>query len=73
MSSPRKAQVAALLKSIETGDAAPAAVVNPAKYIQHNLSAGDGLAGLGALLAARVCAHRIRLLRPEDRLRRVPL
>ncbi len=52
MSSPKKAQVAALLKSIETGDPAPVAVVNPAKYIQHNLSAGDGLAGLGALLAA---------------------
>lgn len=52
MSSPKKAQVAALLKSIETGDPAPVAVVNPAKYIQHNLSAGDGLAGLGELLAA---------------------
>ena len=52
MSSPQKVQVAALLKSIETGDPAPVAVVNPVKYIQHNLSAGDGLAGLGALLAA---------------------
>lgn len=52
MSSPRKAQVAALLKSIETGDPAPVAVVNPDRYTQHNLSAGDGLAGLGELLAA---------------------
>jgi predicted SnoaL-like aldol condensation-catalyzing enzyme len=52
MSSPKKAQVAALLKSIETGDPAPVTVVNPAKYIQHNLAAGDGLAGLGALLGA---------------------
>lgn len=52
MSSPRKAQVAALLKSIETGDPGPVAVVNPDKYVQHNLSAADGLAGLGELLAA---------------------
>lgn len=52
MSSLRKDQVAALLKSIETGDPAPAAVVDPTRYTQHNLSAGDGLAGLGELLAA---------------------
>jgi predicted SnoaL-like aldol condensation-catalyzing enzyme len=47
----QKQQVVALLKSIETGDPAPAAVVNPAKYIQHNLAVGDGLEGLGAVLA----------------------
>jgi predicted SnoaL-like aldol condensation-catalyzing enzyme len=47
----QKHQVVALLKSIETGDPAPAAVVNPAKYIQHNLAVGDGLEGLGAVLA----------------------
>lgn len=47
----QKQQVVALLKSIETGDPAPAAVVNPAKYIQHNLGVGDGLEGLGAVLA----------------------
>jgi len=46
-----KQQVVALLKSIETGDPAPAAVVNPAKYIRHNLGVGDGLEGLGAVLA----------------------
>lgn len=51
-STPQKAQVVALLKSIESGDPAPAAVVNPNKYIQHNLSVGDGVAGLGAALAA---------------------
>ena len=48
----RKAKVVALLKSIETGDPRPAAVVNPDRYVQHNLSVGDGLAGLGAVLAA---------------------
>jgi len=70
MSSPRKAQVAALLKSIETGDSAPAAVVNPAKYVQHNLSAGDGLAGLGVLLAAlppgSARAHTVRVFEDGD-------
>jgi predicted SnoaL-like aldol condensation-catalyzing enzyme len=48
----QKQQVVALLKAIETGDAAPVAVINPNKYIQHNLSAADGLAGFGALLQA---------------------
>mgnify|MGYP001135772058 CR=1 FL=1 len=43
MSSDLKAQVVALLKSIETGESAPAAVINPAKYIQHNLAVGDVL------------------------------
>ena len=48
----RKQQVVALLKSIETGDRGPVAVINPNKYIQHNLDAADGLAGLSALLKA---------------------
>jgi predicted SnoaL-like aldol condensation-catalyzing enzyme len=48
----QKAQVVALLKSLETGDPAPASVINPNKYIQHNLSVGDGIAGLGAVLSA---------------------
>ncbi len=48
----RKQQVVALLKAIETGAAEPLAIINPDKYIQHNLAATDGLAGLGALLAA---------------------
>lgn len=47
----RKQQVVDLLKSIETGDAAPVAAINPDKYIQHNLAVGDGLAGFGAVLA----------------------
>jgi predicted SnoaL-like aldol condensation-catalyzing enzyme len=48
----RKQQVVALLKSIETGDSGPVAVINPDKYIQHNLGAADGLAGFGAVLQA---------------------
>ena len=39
-----------LLKSIETGDPKPVAVINPKKYIQHNLAVADGLEGFGALL-----------------------
>lgn len=45
-------QVIQLLKSIETGDGGPVAFINPHQYIQHNLAAGDGLAGFGALLQA---------------------
>ncbi len=48
----QKAQVVALLKSLETGDSAPVSSINPNKYIQHNLAVGDGLAGLGAALQA---------------------
>lgn len=63
--SQQKQQVAALLKSIETGDAAAAAVIHPAKYIQHNLGVADGLAGFGELLqqlpkdSARVNTARV--------------
>ncbi|MDR9812868.1 nuclear transport factor 2 family protein [Rhizobium hidalgonense] len=45
-------QVVDLLKSIETGAAEPVGVINPEKYIQHNLGAADGLKGFGELLAA---------------------
>ncbi len=45
----RKDQIRALLKGIETGEAAATEVVNPNKYIQHNpqtYEGGDGLATL---------------------------
>ena len=45
-----KAQVVALLKSIESGDPAPVAVINPNQYTQHNLGVADGLSGFGQLL-----------------------
>lgn len=48
----QKAQVVALLKSIETGDGAPVASINAGQYIQHNLAVGEGLAGFGAVLQA---------------------
>jgi predicted SnoaL-like aldol condensation-catalyzing enzyme len=40
-----------LLKGIETGDAVAAAVVNEAKYIQHNPQTHEGSEGLAALFA----------------------
>ncbi|WP_459862916.1 nuclear transport factor 2 family protein [Endothiovibrio diazotrophicus] len=48
--STNKQKVVDLLKSIETGDAAPVAYINPDRYIQHNLAVGDGLAGFGKVL-----------------------
>jgi predicted SnoaL-like aldol condensation-catalyzing enzyme len=48
----QKAQVIALIKSIETGDAGPVAYINRSQYTQHNLAVGDGLAGFGAVLHA---------------------
>jgi predicted SnoaL-like aldol condensation-catalyzing enzyme len=48
-STTRKQQIRDLLKSIETGDPAPVAVVNPTKYIQHNPKTHEGGEGLAAL------------------------
>ncbi|MDA9774361.1 nuclear transport factor 2 family protein [Saprospiraceae bacterium] len=45
-----KEKAVALLKSLQSGDSAPVAYINPEKYIQHNLAVGDGLAGFGAVL-----------------------
>lgn len=45
----RKEQIRALLKSIETGDPGPVAVVNEAKYIQHNPQTHEGSEGLAQL------------------------
>lgn len=44
-----KDKVRILLKGIETGDPAAAAVVNEAKYIQHNPHTHEGSEGLAAL------------------------
>jgi predicted SnoaL-like aldol condensation-catalyzing enzyme len=45
-----KQKVVSLLKSIETGKTEPIGYINQSKYIQHNLTAADGLNGLGAFL-----------------------
>ena len=45
-----KQHVVALLKAIETGAREPVGVIDPTRYIQHNLGAEDGLDGLGKLL-----------------------
>jgi len=45
----KKDQIRALLNCIETGDPGPVAVVNEAKYIQHNPQTHEGSEGLAAL------------------------
>jgi len=47
----RKALIRKLLKGIETGDPASVAVVDEAKYIQHNPQTHEGSEGLAALFA----------------------
>lgn len=47
----KRALIQKLLKGIETGDATAAAVVNEAKYIQHNPQTHEGSEGLAALFA----------------------
>ena len=49
MTMAKKDQIRDLLKSIETGDPGPVAVVNEAKYIQHNPQTHEGSEGLAAL------------------------
>lgn len=51
MSTP-KSRVEALLRSIETGDHGPVDVIDPNRYVQHNLAVGDGLAGFAAVMQA---------------------
>ncbi len=46
-----KAQVRALLESIETGAPEPVAYIDADSYTQHNLAVADGLAGFGAVMA----------------------
>lgn len=47
----RKTLLKTLLKGIETGDPASAAVVNEARYIQHNPQTHEGSEGLAVLFA----------------------
>lgn len=54
----------ALLNSLENGDHAPVAYINPQKYIQHNLSVGDGLEAFGALLQHKPAGgFKVRVVR----------
>lgn len=47
----RKRQVVALLGSIATTNLAPAAVIDPHRYTQYNLTVADGPAGFRAMIA----------------------
>lgn len=51
MTTSRKEQIRDLLKSIETGDPGPVAVVNEARYVQHNPQTHEGSEGLAQLFA----------------------
>lgn len=46
----KKEKAVALLNSFNTGDKTPISYINSEKYIQHNLSVGDGLAGFGEVM-----------------------
>ncbi len=46
----KKERVVELLSSIESGENKPVGYINPNKYIQHNLSIGDGLEGFGEVI-----------------------
>jgi predicted SnoaL-like aldol condensation-catalyzing enzyme len=45
-----KQKAVELLKSVETGDTQAVSIINPDKYIQHNLGAADGLQGFAGLM-----------------------
>lgn len=46
-----KQKAVALIESLETGAKEPVGYINAEKYIQHNLSVEDGLAGFGKVLS----------------------
>ena len=58
-----RSEVTALLKSIQTRDPAPAAAIDPEKYIQHNLGGSDGLAAFQGLLAAAPPSTQVNTVR----------
>lgn len=60
----RKQQIHDLLKSIETGDTAAVAVVNPEMYIQHNPETHEGGEGLAVLFKRLSKTHpRVKIVR----------
>ncbi len=64
MPTAKKDQIRALLKSIETGQPGPVAVVNEAKYIQHNPQTHEGSEGLAALfLRLSKTSPRVNIVR----------
>ena len=57
-------RVVSLLKSLETGDTVPTAIINDAKYIQHNLNVPDGKDGfLGLQQHAAASGARFEIVR----------
>lgn len=66
----KKVQVVDLLKALETGAAEPVRVINPEKYIQHNLAIPNGLDGFGSFFASlppnSVKANTVRVFEDGD-------
>lgn len=59
-----KDKIRALLKSIQTGDPAPVAFVNEAKYIQHNPQTHEGSEGLAHLFKRLAATNpRVEIVR----------
>ncbi|OQV15619.1 hypothetical protein BV898_10208 [Hypsibius exemplaris] len=58
-----KQKVLKLLKSLETGDPAPFAYVDPNKYIQHNLDIAEGPAGVQTFIASLKGTARVNTVR----------
>jgi predicted SnoaL-like aldol condensation-catalyzing enzyme len=66
----QKQQVVELLKGLETGQAPALGHIHPDKYIQHNLSAKDGLEGLeeflGQIPPNTIRVHTVRVFQDGD-------
>lgn len=64
MTARNKDKIRALLKSIETGDPDAVAVVNEARYVQHNPQTHEGSEGLAVLFARLAKTHpRVNVVR----------
>jgi predicted SnoaL-like aldol condensation-catalyzing enzyme len=65
-----KQQVVDLLKSLETGDPGPFEVLNPTRYVQHNLDVADGVQGVLDLVArlprGKTKVYTVRVFREGD-------
>jgi predicted SnoaL-like aldol condensation-catalyzing enzyme len=56
----QKQQVVALLKSFETRASEPVLAINPARYIQHNPAAEDGVEGFRKIIVEQKARGGVR-------------
>lgn len=68
----KKEQVVNLLKPMEIKNSKAVGVINPEKYVQHNLGVKDGLAGFGELMhfavenGIKIKVNTIRVFEDEN-------